>query len=188
MSGPLFTWDDGPSEWTPAILDLLDGYPQPSIFFVTGQQVLAPGGVEILRQIDVHGHRIGVHGWTHRRLTEFLTEGEIRNELSWTQELVTGLTGTRPVLFRAPYYGTSPLVNEIALSMGMTHVDATLIPDDWSATDPEALAAVILSELQPDSVVSLHDGIPPDGGSSSCTKDRLVTVEALRIVLEGMRG
>lgn len=188
MTGPLFTFDDGPSIWTMPIVRLLDRAGLQGLFFVTGQQVLAPGGVEILRQLDVHGHRIGVHGWTHRRLTEFLTEGEIRNELSWTQELVTGLTGTRPVLFRAPYYGTSLLVNEIALSMGMTHVDASLIPDDWCATDPEALAAVILSELQPDSVVSLHDGIPPDGGSSSCTQDRLVTIEALRLVLEGMRA
>lgn len=168
------------------ILDLLDGYPQPSIFFVTGQQVLRPGGVAVLRQIDAHGHQIGVHGWTHRRLAT-LEDWEIQDELSWTQELIAGLTGTRPTLFRAPYYGTDTRVEKIAAEFNLTHMGATLIPDDWCATDPEALAAVILSELQPDSVVSLHDGIPPDGGSSSCTKDRLVTVEALRLVLERMR-
>lgn len=185
MTGPLFTFDDGPSEWTPKILDLLRHEGAPSaIFFVTGHHSTAHQGT--LRRIVTDGHQIGNHGWTHRRLTD-LTDSEIEMELRATEHAVRKHTGETIRAWRAPYFGRDERVDGMARWLGYyPHQGASLIPDDWCATDPEALAAVILDELQPDSVVSLHDGVPPDGGSERCTQTRDVTVEALRIVLAGM--
>jgi peptidoglycan/xylan/chitin deacetylase (PgdA/CDA1 family) len=180
---PPFTFDDGPSEWTPLILDLLAEHEARAIFFVTGARVC--GRFETVARAAMEGHTIGNHGYSHRRLTS-LADDDVRQELAGVQGMIWSAIGSYPSLFRAPFFDTDERVNGIAAHFGLRHQGATLIPEDWCATDPEALAAVILSELRPGSVVSLHDGVPPDGGSELCTQDRLVTVEALRIVLEAL--
>lgn len=181
------SFDDGPSEWTPQILDLLSRSTQKATFFCVGQMMLEPGAAQTVRRIHVEGHTLGNHSWSHRRLTE-LDDEEVRLELASTSQLIALVTGSDPTLFRAPYFGTDERVDRIAAALGMTHVGATCIPDDWATDDAEAVARVVLSELRPGAVVSLHDGIPPDGGSSSCTQSRQPTVEAVRLILEGMRN
>lgn len=181
MTGPVYTFDDGPSEWTGAILDLLAEYGQQAAFFITGQNVF--GRSELVQRAFEDGHIVGNHGWSHKRLTE-LPDVEIAVEIGATSALLEMLTDSKPSVFRAPYFATDDRVNAIAASYDLTHMGANLVPDDWSATDPEALARTVLAELKPYSVVSLHDGIPPDGGSSTCTDSRAVTVEALRMILE----
>lgn len=181
------TFDDGPSEWTPKILDLLARSNQKATFFAVGQMMLEPGAAKTVRRIHVEGHTLANHSWSHRRLTE-LDDDEVKGELQATSQLIALVTGSAPTLFRAPYFGTDERVNRIAAELGMTHVDATCVPDDWATDDAEAVARVVLSELRPGAVVSLHDGIPPDGGSSGCTQSRQPTVEAVRMILEGMRA
>lgn len=181
MTAPVFSFDDGPSEWTLEILDLLAEHHARGFFFVTGSA--AEGREDIVYETFRGGHEVGVHGWGHRRLTE-LTDNEIRWELGDTQSLLESVTGHTPTLFRAPFFAVDERVLAIAGSVGLSHFGADVVPEDWMATDPEALAAKILGRLNPGAVVSLHDGVPPDGGSSHCTDSRAVTVEALRMVLE----
>lgn len=182
---PVFTFDDGPSEWTPLILDLLRACNQRAMFFLTGQYVRA--NAETIRRAYAEGHRIGNHGWSHRRLTT-LTDEESRAEIVQTQTEIRAVLGVAPRVWRAPFFDAGERELATAKGLGLRHVEANLIPDDWMATNPEALAIGILAELRPGSVVSLHDGVPPDGGSQRCTASREVTVEALRLVLEGMGG
>lgn len=186
-AGPavIFTFDDGPSEYTPAILDLLAEYDLEGMFFMTGARILDHPAT-VVRAHD-EGHSLGVHGWSHRRLTT-LPDWEVLLELRGTKQLLELGAEVTPWFWRAPFYAHDDRVDAVAATLGLgAHFGATLIPDDWCATDPEALARVILSELQPTSVVSLHDGIPPDGGSERCTLSREVTVEALRLVLAETR-
>lgn len=182
------TFDDGPSlEWTPQILDLLGEHGKHAMFFLVGHSMLNPGSAKIVRRIHEEGHTIGNHSWTHRRLTD-LVDIDVRGELESTSELIALVTGSLPTLYRAPYFDRDDRVDAIAAELRMTHVGATCVPDDWATDDAEAVARVVLSELRPGAVVSLHDGIPPDGGSSACTKSRQPTVEAVRLILEGMRA
>ncbi len=180
---PLFTFDDGPSEWTLEILDLLAAHNQRAAFFITGRHV--EGNEEIVRRAFAEGHRIGNHGWSHRRLTD-LADGEVRDELVATTRAIRNAIGVQPRVWRAPFYDARDREIGIASRLGMRHAVANLVPDDWMALDAEALAATILDEIGPGSVVGLHDGIPPDRGSRNCTDSRAVTVEALRLVLEAM--
>lgn len=180
------TFDDGPSRWTPLILDLLAEHNRQATFFVVGQSILEVPA-ETIRRIHRDGHQIGNHSWTHPRLTT-LPDEEVRVELESTSQLIRLATGEQPALFRAPFFGTDERVDRIAAELGLTHVGATCVPDDWATDDAEAVARVVLSELRPGAVVSLHDGIPPDGGSSACTQSRQPTVDAVRLILEGMRA
>lgn len=181
------TFDDGPSEWTPAILDILAEHEVRATFFVVGQAMI--GRSHIVKRIHAEGHELGNHTFTHPVITRWLTEmddHDVTMELAATQELVELATGVAPKVWRAPCFRTDYRVNAIAESLGLEHVDATLIPNDWNATDPAKLAETVLSHLEMGSIVSLHDGIPPRGGSESCTSSRQPTVDALRLILAGV--
>lgn len=183
---PLLTFDDGPSaEWTPAILDLLAEYEQRAAFFAIGAH--ANARPEVVSRVHAEGHSVGVHTWTHPKLTE-----GSRNIAAWelrqTAIKIEEITGEQPGWWRPPYFATTTEITALAMELGLAHMGANLIPDDWRATDAEELAARVLAGLRPQSVVCLHDGIPPDGGSTHCTDSRQVTVDALRLILAGMRA
>src|SRR6186997_1491470 len=57
------TFDDGPSETTPRILDILSEYRVPATFFQCGQNVdRLP---EIAREVAGRGHEVGNHSYSH---------------------------------------------------------------------------------------------------------------------------
>ena len=65
------TWglshDDGPSPYTPVLLDYLNEVNLKTTFFVVGSRVLSRP--EMLQAEHASGHQISVHTWSHRPLT-----------------------------------------------------------------------------------------------------------------------
>lgn len=60
------SWDDGPSDDTPRLLDELDKENLKATFFVVGSRVLSRP--EILQREYMSGHQISVHTWSHNSL------------------------------------------------------------------------------------------------------------------------
>ena len=89
------TFDDGPSESTPEILEILAGHGVPATFFQCGANVdRLP---EIAREVAARGHEIGNHSYSHPYL--FLrSPGAIEDELRRAQEAIEAHTGVRPGL------------------------------------------------------------------------------------------
>src|SRR5450759_4562821 len=98
------TFDDGPSESTPALLELLDRYRAPATFFQCGANVRRHPG--IAREVASAGHELGNHSDTHPRIS-FKAPDYILDQLTRAQESIEEATGTRPKLFRAPYGAVS---------------------------------------------------------------------------------
>ena len=72
------TFDDGPSAWTPLVLDLLRENDARASFFLIGERVRErPDDV---RRIVAEGHEVGSHTLTHPRLTE-IPDDEVRSEI-----------------------------------------------------------------------------------------------------------
>lgn len=184
------TFDDGPDErWTPAILDLLAEYNVKATFFVVGSQIAGREGM-VLRA-DYEGHTVANHSWSHMRLTgPKLTHNVIHRELKDTSAAIEAVTSSWPRVWRAPYYATDARSLAIARSLGLTdHIESDIIPDDWMLDSAEEIAGRVLNEHRPipgSQIVTLHDGIPPDGGSEHCTQSRQPTVDAVRMILEAM--
>jgi len=59
----VLTFDDGPSSWTPQILEVLERHRVPATFFVIGSHVTARP--RLLRRMITDGDEIGVHTFTH---------------------------------------------------------------------------------------------------------------------------
>ncbi len=166
------TFDDGPSEWTPPILDLFKEHGARGTFFVLGASI--DGREEIVRRTAGEGHELGNHAFSHADPEE-LPDDVLRGELERTGSLLESLAGSRPAHFRPPYAATNFRVADVARSAGLERtVLRSIDPADWRETDASAIAAHVLEHARAGSIVCLHDGNPPHGGSS-----RQPTIDAL---------
>src|SRR5439155_973088 len=155
------------SQWTPQILDLLAEAGAKATFFVCGW-ALAPN-VAALQRIYAEGHEIGNHSYWHPHLTN-LEDGEILYEIGATSGELHELLGVRPTLWRAPHFNHNERTDRIAAGLGMTHVGFTCDPGDWNAPDANWIADYVIGGLCDGAIVDLHDGIPPNGGTGTRTR------------------
>jgi peptidoglycan/xylan/chitin deacetylase (PgdA/CDA1 family) len=170
------TFDDGPSEWTAPILDVLETHRARGTFFVLGQAI--EGREDLLRRAVVRGHELGNHTWSHPHLTS-CTDEEIREELARAGEAIGAVTGEQPAFFRPPYFDFDPRVERIAREAGFgPAVLATCTPGDWDPLTAEEI--VERTQAHHRAVVCLHDGRPR---ASASEPSRQPTVDAVsRIV------
>ena len=172
------TFDDGPSQWTEPILDLLAEHDAKATFFVVGANI--PGRVHILDRIHADGHQIGNHTTNHPDLSMLYID-EVKDELDETSLMIAAVTDEAPRIWRAPY-----LRRPQYHPAGMRHIGCDVIPQDWCEPDPDVIADRVIRGLAGGEVVLLHDGRPPgqvprnQGGSLD---DRTATIEAVGRVL-----
>jgi polysaccharide deacetylase family protein (PEP-CTERM system associated) len=112
---------------TEIILRLLENTGRKATFFVLG--MLAKFRPNLVKQIAVAGHEIGLHGSQHldmRKLTRAQAEADLRD----SHKLVTDIIG-RPVYgYRAPYFSVDAsnlYVLEILTDMGLIY-DSSIFP------------------------------------------------------------
>lgn len=168
------TFDDGPSESTPALLELLARHNARATFFVCGQN--AARLPHVLRAIAAAGHEIGNHTWSHPRL-DFTSTARMRDEIRRTQEIVQSAAGVTPRLFRAPYGVRWFGLRRIQREFGLLGVMWTAIGLDWKAPAP-AVAARLARSTADGSILCLHDGrlLQPN-------PDISITLDAVRQIL-----
>jgi peptidoglycan/xylan/chitin deacetylase (PgdA/CDA1 family) len=175
------TFDDGPSRWTPRILDVLARAGARATFFVVGRHV--SGYEDALRRAVAEGHELGNHGDTHTR-PSLLRDDELAAELERTNERVRAATGVAPRLVRPPYGDDADRVAAIASRLGFAAtVRWSVDPRDWEQPAPEEIARRVLAAATPGAIVLLHDGFQPATPRSGCSG----TVEALERILPGLR-
>lgn len=178
MGRVALTFDDGPTEWTDKILDLLESHGARATFFVIGQ--VAESRRDLVRRIGDSGHEIGNHTWSHPVLTDCDDE-QVRSELQQTNDVLAELLGAAPTRYRAPHFDRDERVDAIAAELGLSHTPANVSPPDWHAGWSAALTITFVTKQVGDgSVICLHDGFPP-GGADGTT--RQLTVDAVAAIL-----
>jgi peptidoglycan/xylan/chitin deacetylase (PgdA/CDA1 family) len=178
------TFDDGPSPWTPLVLDLLRVYEAHATFFLIGERVREHP--DLVKRIVAEGHEVGSHTLTHPRLTE-IEEDEVRAEIQGGQDAVEEILGSAPRLFRAPGFYAEPRELEIVEQLGLEAVFANVDPQDWRPErNAHAIFSLVVRDLREGAIVDLHDGYPhpPTISRTDCTP----TVEALDHLLPCLRA
>lgn len=164
------TYDDGPSEYTEAILDALALYGAKATFFVIGKFI--EGNENLLIRMVNEGHEIGNHTWNHPSLNGVSKEVFV-NEITLTQNKVFEITGIYPKLLRPPYgdmdTNTQVWAEELGLKITLWSVDT----EDWKRPGTQNIVSSVINNSVCYSNVLMHDG----GG------DRSQTVEATRQIL-----
>lgn len=125
----IFTFDDGPHpRTTPQILEILKKRNIKAIFFVLGLQ--AEKYPDLVKRIYADGHEIGNHSYNHKNLAQ-LSETQVRQQISRTNEIITGITGKRPTFLRPPYGALNKQLLRICQSENMNIMLWTVDPKDW---------------------------------------------------------
>ncbi len=153
------TIDDGPSADTLEILELLGAAGARATFFLVGERAAARP--QLVREIVRRGHDIGNHSATHPQAWFWaLSPRRMREEVARTQQVLEGITGSRPRWFRAVVGMANPFVAAALRAHGLARVAWSARGFDALESDPARALARIERQLQPGAIVLLHEGAP----------------------------
>lgn len=164
------TFDDGPSEYSLQIIDVLAKYNAKGTFFDIGNNVHAHAN--IVQQVKDAGHQVACHSMTHPAFTAS-TADTIHSEITnSTAELHNAGVDTR--FFRAPY-GAFKLREWGILQDGITALIGWNIDTlDWKKPGVDTIVHNATEVMKPGAIILCHAG----GGN------REQTVEALPHILD----
>jgi peptidoglycan/xylan/chitin deacetylase (PgdA/CDA1 family) len=148
------TFDDGPSESTPAVLEILARYRAPASFFQCGANVKRLPSVA--REVAAAGHAIGNHTHSHPLLA-LRSPGFIDREIAAAQAAIEHATGIRPRYFRAPYGARWFGLRGAQRRLKLTGVMWSTIALDWKRP-ASAVVSRLLQGASPGAILCLHDG------------------------------
>ena len=172
------TFDDGPSESTEQILELLARHGAKATFFQIGQHVHRLP--RVTQQVIQAGCEVGNHSYTHPRF-DFTSPAFQLQELRKTQQAIEAACGVTPVWFRAPFgvrwFGLAKAQQACRLRGAMW----TVLARDWRLS-PMEIERRVLNGLQNGSIICLHDG-----RGLAVNPDVSATVEALSRILPALR-
>ncbi len=148
------TFDDGPSESTAELLEILAQYRAPATFFQCGANVRRLPGVA--QEVAAAGHEIGNHTHSHPLLA-LKSPGYIYRELAAAQEALEHATGRTPRYFRAPFGVRWFGLRAAQQRLGLTGVMWSSIALDWKRQTP-AVVSRLLHGATRGAILCLHDG------------------------------
>jgi len=176
----VMTFDDGPDErYTPHILDILNKYKVPGVFFVTG--INAEHNLPLVQRIYREGHEIGNHTFLHPNL-EIASDDRLKLELRSTGYIIESITGHATMLFRPPYNTDAEPTNPLqirpiftAKNEGYLTIGSSIDPQDWQeGVSTDTIVARAISQQELGNIILMHDA----GGN------RDATLEALPRIIE----
>ncbi|MCR5101007.1 MAG: polysaccharide deacetylase family protein [Butyrivibrio sp.] len=177
------TFDDGPSESTDEILDILGLYNVKATFFVCGK----PQYMDMYKRIVDEGHTIGMHSYSHKYEELYESLDSFQSDMHKLQTFLYENTGVWTTLYRFPG-GSSNTVSNVNMNVLIDYLNKDNITYfDWnvaSADDKNGITKdIIISNIMNNvekfnhSVILLHDAA-----------DKTATVEALPELIEQIQA
>ncbi len=179
------TFDDGPSDRTLEILEILDRYDAKATFFVVGSAKL-----NYLPRIVEKGHTIGLHSNTHTYSKIYKSTDAFFEDLNALSDKVYNITGIHSKIMRFPGGGSNKVSKQYCKGV-MTRLTSQVVINgyayfDWNVDSGDAsgnkvpattlINNVLNGAAKKNSIcVLMHD-----------TSSKTTTVEALPKMLEGL--
>lgn len=162
------TYDDGPSGYTPQLLDVLAAQQASATFFLIGRSV--PGGADTVRRAVAEGHELASHTMGHPDLTT-LPPAAARAEVRDAAALIEQTAGVPVTMFRPPYGAVN---TAIIAAVGMPAILWSVDTKDWQDPGIDALVDRAVNGVAPGGIVLFHD-------------THADSVSAAAAVIEGLR-
>lgn len=151
------TIDDGPDPAvTPQVLDMLDRYAAKASFFCIGDK--AAHYPELCREIVRRGHAVENHSQHHRHSFSLSGPHGFMRELQAAQATLSGITGQRPLFFRAPAGLRNPFLDPVLTRLGLTLASWSARGFDTRINDAARVKNSLLRKLRNGAILLLHDG------------------------------
>ncbi|MBO6145693.1 MAG: polysaccharide deacetylase family protein [Bacilli bacterium] len=151
------TFDDGPSQYTSQLLDVLKKYNVKVTFFVTGK-----GDDAIILREHQEGHKVALHTYSHNYATVYSSDQAYFDDLYKIQNRVKNITGYTSNLIRFPG-GSSNTVSKNYSRGIMTRLTREVQNRgfhyyDWNVSSGDAGAASTSDQVYNNVVSSLKEG------------------------------
>jgi len=163
------TFDDGPSEYTEAFLDVLRAKHARGTFFELGREM--PGQEQTMRRILREGDEIGDHTIDHVEYPGYF-------QIAGAAARIRASTHFQPCVFRPPGGAVDSAVVATAGGLGMRTILWDVDPADWTNPGSGAVYSRVVAAARPGSIILMHDG----GG------DRSGSLAALPRIIETLRA
>lgn len=145
------TFDDGPSQYTPRILNVLNSYNSKGTFFVLGESIKR--NKELLIEMIEDGHEIGNHSYNHKDLTS-ISEYDLYRQIVGTDDLLEIYTGHRTTIMRPPYGKNNEEINRnIYKPIILWSIDTR----DWENRNAGMVKSNILDNVKDGDIILMHD-------------------------------
>jgi len=148
------TFDDGPSEHTTKLLNILQQCEARVSFFVLGSKVTL-NKTKIDRAFNM-GNEIICHSWDHPDMTK-ISAKKIKKQLIDTITEIARLTQNVSLMFRPPYGYYNKIVEKVALKLGLSIIMWSVDPRDWDTTDANAVYDYIMKNVKDGDIILCHD-------------------------------
>ncbi len=149
------TFDDGPSDYTPLYLDILERYGAKATFFMFGPS--AEADPEMARRVVEAGHQVCNHTSQHQDLSAMDAE-QLHNELLTTFQQVDDATGTATTVFRPPWaiFGQEGWLKSGGAASASVLYNAD--SNDWDQPGVDSIVRFALDGVASGSIILMHDG------------------------------
>lgn len=176
------TFDDGPSDNTQEILNILQAHDVKATFFVTGKE--GEEAQERYRAIVDQGHTLAMHSYTHKYSEIYESLESFQADFTKLRKYLKKVTGVTPRVYRFPG-GSSNQVSNTDMNVFVDYLgEQGMVYYDWNVACGDATSQIYTAEELADnvmkdvvkykySVVLMHD-----------SSDKDSTVEALEIMLQ----
>ena len=181
------TFDDGPSERTAEILDILKEKGVKATFFVVGSS--SQESRELLRRIVDEGHTLAMHSYSHNYKKIYASVEDYLADMYQIFTQIREETGVTPSLFRFPGGSINGYNGGIYQELIAEMLRRGFVPFDWNISSQDAAT----NQLQPSGtlvnnvvsgaqrvqrgVVLMHDAAP-----------KTTTVEALGPMIDQLKN
>ena len=154
------TFDDGPTEYTPQVLDLLERHGAKGTFFVIGQN-LGEGTRPVLQRMADMGCDIGMHDLTHTDLTKLSAAANVKR-IREMQALVSAQIdgGYETHLLRPPFGSLNKTVRRALRTAGAASIRWSVDTRDWSNKSPKTILKIVKAETRDGAILLFHDRLP----------------------------
>lgn len=174
------TIDDGPTDDTDEVLEVLSRAGARATFFLVGQK--ARRRPDLVRRMIEQGHSIGNHSETHPSASFWcLPKKKIREQIDRCSEALQAISGTAPALFRTPVGMKNFFVHPLLDERRMPLVAWSARGFDGVGTNPQNVAARIVPAVSPGTIILMHQGRSGSDGTST-------SVEAIERVVVELKG
>lgn len=149
------TFDDGPkTSVTSRILDSLQANGGKATFFMLGSNVNSNQGV-IQRMVN-QGCEVANHTHDHKYISK-ISDGEIINQLSSTNQKIAAVSGVSPALMRPPGGYINAHSQSVVGSLGMSAIMWSIDTRDWQHRNAQRTINTVLSQVKDGDIILMHD-------------------------------
>lgn len=169
------TFDDGPSQYSGPILDILKEKGVKATFFDVGNGAAAWPKYE--QRMVAEGHQVASHSYSHPDMYK-LNPDQLRENISRGLSSIKSASGVKTKMLRAPYGNFGPNQWLYVSDLIDYNVIWTIDTKDWKKPGAPEIANAALSKAYNGAVILMHDG----GG------DRSEDIAALPGIIDGLKG